>query len=102
MPETSRIKGKVIPIPNFAIPPLKSRDDSDTHRVERMTIQDESREIPIYPDPVYRPPSKPVKPSISMTPGSLLDIDPVLNIDFEDNSPHHDGVISETYPRPDK
>ena len=35
-------------------------------------------------------------------PGSLLDIDPELNTDFEDNSPFQEGVISEKYQRPDK
>ena len=35
-------------------------------------------------------------------PGSLSDIDPELNTDFEENSPFQEGVISETYQRPDK
>ena len=30
-------------------------------------------------------------------PRSLLDIDPELNIDFEEISPFQEGVISETY-----
>ena len=67
----------------------------------RKIIQDLSKEIPIYPDPVYRPPPKPVKTSITEIPGSLSDIDPELNTDFEDNSPFQ-GVISEMYQRPDK
>ena len=59
--------------------------------IDRRTVQDVGREIPIYPDPVYRPPPKPVKSSITQIPGSLLDIDPELNTDFEDNSPFHEG-----------
>ena len=35
-------------------------------------------------------------------PRRLSDIDPELNMDFEDNSPFHEDVISETYQRPDK
>ena len=37
-----------------------------------------------------------------MIPGSLSDIDPELNTEFEDNSPFQEGVISEMYQRPDK
>ena len=70
--------------------------------IDRRTIQDVSKEIPIYPNPVYRPSPKPVKTSISKVPGSLLDIDSEVNTDFEENSPFQEGVISETYQRPDK
>ena len=31
-----------------------------------------------------------------------MDINPELNIDFEENSPFQEGIISETYQRPDK
>ena len=61
MLETSIIRDKVLPIPNYAIPHVKSKDDSGSKMVERKAIQDISREIPIDPDPVYRPPPKPVK-----------------------------------------
>ena len=61
-----------------------------------------SKEFPIYPHPVYRPPPKPVKTSIPEIPRSLLDIDPELNMDFEENSPLQEGLISETYQRPHK
>ena len=30
------------------------------------------------------------------------DINPEINIDFQENSPSQEGVISETYQRPDK
>ena len=69
--------------------------------IDRKMIQDVAREIPIYTDPVYRPPPKPVKTPVPKIPGSLSDIDPELNTNFEENSPFQ-GVISETYQRPDK
>ena len=53
--------------------------------IERKGLQDVSREIPIYPDPVYRTPPKPVKTLIPKIPGSLQDIDPA---DFKENSPY--------------
>ena len=61
-------------------------------------------DIPFYPDPAYRPPTKPLR---TPTPGSSqsshsTNIDPEINIDFEENSPFEEGVISEIYQRPDK
>ena len=63
--------------------------------IERKTIQGVSKVIPIYPDPVYRSPPKQVETSITKICGSLSDIDPELNTDFEENSPYPEGVISE-------
>ena len=70
--------------------------------VKRKTIQDVSKEIPIYPDPTYRSSPKPVKLPIPEVPRSLLDIDPEINMDFEEILPFEEVVISETYQRPDK
>ena len=69
--------------------------------IDRKAIQDVSREIPIYSDPVYRPPqtNKTLIPNI---PRSLSDIDPEPTRNFEDNSPFQECVISEMYHRPDK
>ena len=53
--------------------------------IDGRTIKNVGREIPIYPDPVYRPPPKPVKTSISDVPGCLSHIDQDVNTDFEDN-----------------
>ena len=89
-------------MPNSTIPPMQSKGDSGTNIIDRKMIQDIAREIPIYPDPVYRPPPKPEKLPIPKIPRSLSDIDPELNMDFEDNSPFQEGVISEMYQRPDK
>ena len=89
-------------MPNFTIPHIQSRDDSDTQRLGTKAIQDVSREIPFYSDPVYRPPPKPVKAHIPKIPGGLSDIDLKLNTDFEDNSSYQEGLTSETYQRPDK
>ena len=70
--------------------------------IDRNIIQNVGREVPLYPDPVHRPPPKPIKTSIPEIPGSTSDIDTELNTDFEDNSPFQEGVISEKYQRPDK
>ena len=102
MPNTSKTQDIAIPIPDYAIPSVKPKGDTSRKVIERKIIQDVSKDIPIYPDPVYRPPPKPVRTSIPEILGSLLDIDPELNSDFEENSPFQEGVISEMYQRPDK
>ena len=81
VPETSRICDKIVP--ECAIPHISSGDDSSYRMVKRKTIQDVSREIPIYPDPVYRPPPKPIKSPMSDVPRSLSDFDQEINTDFE-------------------
>ena len=59
------------------------------------------KDIPFYPDLTNRPPPKPVRIPTSESPKNI-DISPELNIDFEENSPFQEGVISEAYQRPDK
>ena len=56
------------------------------------------KDIPFYPDPMYRPPPKPTKISTLEGPENI-DINPEINVDFKENSPFQ-GVISETYQRP--
>ena len=101
-PNTSKIQDRTIPTPNFATPQVKPKVDTSTKIIDRNAIQEVGREIPIYPDPVYRSPPKPEKTSIPNIPESLLDIDPELTNKFKDNSPFQEGVISEMYQRPDK
>ena len=57
--------------------------------------------IPICPDPTYRPPPKLTRVPTLESPENI-NISPQINIDFEENSPFQEGVISETYHRPDK
>ena len=102
LPNTSNIQDIAVPIPYFATLQVKPKDDTSTKIIDRKTIQDVGREILIYPDPVYRPPPKPVKTSIPNIPRSISDIDPELAIDFKDNSPFQEGDISKRHQRPDK
>ena len=64
-------------------------------------------DLPFHPGPNYRPPPKLIRPSMprsqesSDSSGSTnINID--INLDFEENSPFQEGVISEAYHRPDK
>ena len=65
-------------------------------------MQDISRELPKYPDPIYRPPPKPTEIPIQDVPRNLSVLYPEINMDFRENSPFQEGVISEMYQRPDK
>ena len=61
------------------------------------------RPSPPYQDPYARPPPRP--PDVTNLIDSrkdLLDTDLDRNIDIEENSPFQEGIISETYERPDK
>ena len=64
-------------------------------------MQEISKDIPFYPDPADRPPSKPGRIPVFKVPQNI-DINPELNTDFEENSPFQESVMSETYQRPDK
>ena len=62
-----------------------------------------SREIPTYPVPMYRPPLKfsVGKPLQDMS-RKITGFDMDINIDIKENSPYQEGIISETYQRPDR
>ena len=57
LPNTSKVQDIAISIPNYATPQVKPRGDTTTEMIDRQTIQNVGKEIPINPDPVYRPPS---------------------------------------------
>ena len=64
-------------------------------------------DVPFHPGPVYRPSPKPIRHDISNQQGSqgsssIEDINPNINMDFEENSPFQEGVIPETFQRLDK
>ena len=52
--------------------------------VKRKTIQDISREIPMYPDPVYRHPPKPTGIPLQEIPRNLMDSQKDINIYFKE------------------
>ena len=65
-------------------------------------MQDTKREIPAYANAIYRPPPKPTRIASLEIPRKLMDLDTDINMDFEENSPYQEGVISETYQRSDR
>ena len=83
------IKPLIQPTPASITKPLESRIDP--------------RLIPPYHELFLRPPPRP--PDVTAVKDSrkdLQELDMDRKIEFEENSPHQEGIISETYERPDK
>ena len=64
-------------------------------------------DVPFHPGPTYRPPPKPIRPNMPRSHESPPSSPSVENInldklDFEENSPFQEGVISEMFQRLDK
>ena len=61
-------------------------------------------DAPFHPNPLLRPPIKPIKQNMTCNQNSqnVQDINPNINFDFKENSPFQEGIMSETYQRPDK
>ena len=61
-----------------------------------------AKQVPFYPDQLIKPtPRLPVIKTQDYR-RMTLDLDLDTNKDFEENSPYQEGIISETYQRPDK
>ena len=65
-------------------------------------------DVPFHPDLTYRLPPKPIRSNMprsqesSQSSPSVENINPDVNLDFEENFPFQEGIISETLQRPDK
>ena len=102
VPESSQINDKFIPVPDYVIPITISGDDSSFEWYKGKIMQNISRDIQMYPNPIYRHPPKPTEILLQEIPRKLMDLDVDINKDFEENSPYQEGVISETYHRSDR
>ena len=78
---------------------INNMDEGMTHT--RPLIPD----VPFHPGPTYSSPPKPIisnMPRSQESSSSTENINPDINLDFEENSPFQEGIISEAYQRPDK
>ena len=97
IPKVSKIEKKIINHPDFTTP-VQSVNSPSMEAINRKPM---IKDIPFYPDPTYRSPPKLIK--ICMSEDSVnIDISSEINIDFKENSLFQEGVISETYQRPNK
>ena len=114
-PMTKHIQKAVIPLPepinqsqcqvqSQILPRLLSQHQpiDPTYIPQQIGPKIQHRPIPSYHDPYTRPPPKP--PDISDPLDSqkdLLDNDLDRKVEIEENMPFQEGIISETYERPD-
>ena len=77
----------------------QSISSSKTKAITQGMIQNINREISFYPDPIYRPPLWPPENLGSMRIQRKADTSHRIDLEFEENSPYQDGIISETYQR---
>ena len=60
-------------------------------------------DVPFHPGPTYRPPPKPIRLNMlrshenSQSSPSVENINPDINLDFEENSPFQEVIISVTF-----
>ena len=63
-------------------------------------------DVAFHPCPVYRPLTKAIKQNMTHVQSSqssnMKNVNPNINFDFEENSPFQEGIMSETFQRPDK
>ena len=91
--------------PQHYIPiPLPQHQPVDpTHIIQPIGLKIQHRPSPPYHDPYVRPPPRP--PDVTNSIDSwkdLLETDLDRNVDIEENSCFQEGIISETYERPEK
>ena len=70
--------------------------------ITRRQVQDKNREQPFQPDPYFRPPQRPPDNLQPESPKTNTVTKTNIDIDFEETSPHQEGIISELNQRPDK
>ena len=80
----------------------QSISSSKTEAITQGMIQNINREIPFYPDPIYRPPPRLPEKLWLLRTESKADTSPRMDLEFKENSQYQEGIISKTYQRPDK
>ena len=95
-------QGSILPqqqIPNLPKSPIQPTP-ADTPSLSKPKI--ETRPGPPYPETYFRPPPRPPdETKIKDSQKDLQNFDPDRRVEFVENSPHQEGIISETDERPD-
>ena len=87
---------------NMDFPVPEQLITNETETISRKKIQGKNREQPFYPDLIDRPPPRLPDNLRPNHPEGESDTKPKIDVEFEENSPHQEGIISEFYQRPDK
>ena len=104
LPEpVTQLQGNILPqhhVPTVPQPFVQPAPASITQPTESVAAH---RPIPPYHEPFVRPPPRaPDVTAVKDNRKDLSELDTDRKIEFEENSPHQEGIISETYERPDK
>ena len=86
----------------MAFPVPKQLITNQTETINRRKIPSINREQTFHPDPIYRNFPRPPENLQPNSPENKPDAKPKIDIEFEENSPHQEGIISELYQRPNK
>ena len=73
-----------------------------TETITRRETEGKNREQSFYPDLIYRSPPRPPENLPPESPENKSITKPKIDTEFEENSLHQEGIISEFYQRPDK
>ena len=96
-------------IPKVNKIPIKTEKDKDSKPLQSAVVNQQlpqglvtppGNKVPLSTHPSVRLPPKPPNAVDDATPSQNLGQDP--NVDFEDNSPHQEGIITEMYVAPDQ
>ena len=85
---------------------LDTKQDFDTQAQNAVVTQQyiptrtAVRQTPAYSHPIARPPPRP--PDLAHRKNNRTDVGIDPNLDFEENSPHQEGIITEMYESPDQ
>ena len=104
LPEpTVQSQENVQPQHHIPIPLPQHQLVDPTHIIQPIGPKIQHRPSPPYHDLYARPPPRPPDVTNSIdSQKDLLETDLDRNVDIEENSPFQEGIISETYERPDK
>ena len=88
-----------VTIDSTQFPVLNQLITNKTETITKRQVQVKNREQPFQPDPYFRPPPRLPDNLWPESPKTNIATKTNADIDFEENSPHQEGIISELYQR---
>ena len=101
IPSISEKQGPEIMTQPQVIPQTEHVPSTQNAHRQPMSPKIVARQVPLCPDPYLKPPPRLPDLKEHMLNLMDLDMDNDINIDFEEISPYQEGIITETYQRPD-
>ena len=87
---------------SMAFPVPKQLITNETETITTKQILSINTEQTFHPDSIYRPFPRPLENLQPNSPENKPDIKSKIQVEFEENSPNQEGIISEFYQGPDK